>query len=98
MDPVYFARALTYREAALFLAGLERRYRAGWEQARMIAYYAVRPHVKVLSKSDLPQFPWERETDDVDTRTDEEKERELEALRAYAAQRDKELLKKMMNG
>lgn len=98
MDPVYFSRALTFREAALYLAGLDRRHRAGWEQARMIAYYAAMPHVKDFSRSALPHFPWEQEEIEPDTRTDEERESELAALRAFAAQRDKELLTKMMNG
>lgn len=35
MAPEYFKERLTYSEADDYLGGLHRRYRAGWEQARM---------------------------------------------------------------
>lgn len=37
MDPNYFKHELTYAEADDFLAGLHRKYRAGWEQARLVS-------------------------------------------------------------
>lgn len=96
MDPTYFARALSLYEASLFIAGLNRRCRAGWEQARLMAFYAARPHLKDFKFSDMPTFSWEEEVQD--TRSEEEKLREIEALRAFALERDKKLLYIKENG
>ena len=97
MDPIHFARALSLYEAKLFIAGLNRRNRAGWEQARLTAFYAALPHLKDFKFSDMPTFSWE-EVETTDTRTEEEKMKEIEALRAYALERDKKLLKLKENG
>ena len=100
MDPVYFARALSLREAALFLSGLSRRYRAAWEQARMIAKFAAAPHVKDFSDDMLPTFSWEHEDaqEDEDSHSEEREAAELEALRAYALKRDEQILINKQNG
>lgn len=62
-------------EAEAYLRGLERRKRAGWEQARYIAFNCLRPWVKNLSIDDMPTFSWERERIDP-----EDEERKLQAL------------------
>lgn len=62
-------------EAEAYLRGLERRKRAGWEQARYIAFNCLRPWVKNLSIDDMPTFSWEKEKIDP-----EEEERKLQAL------------------
>ena len=95
MNPEYFARSLTMVEANCFLKGLERRQRAGWEQARMVAAYAVGPHLKSFSFDMMPRFSWE--DNGAAQKSDEDKMKELEMLRAYAAARDAELLKKKYN-
>lgn len=97
MDPIHFARALSIYEAKLFIAGLNRRNRAGWEQARLTAFYAALPHLKDFKFSDMPTFSWE-EDETADTRSEEEKLKEIEALRVFALARDKELLKMKENG
>lgn len=97
MDPIHFARALSLYEARLFIAGLNRRYRAGWEQARLAAFYAARPHLKDFEFGNMPTFSWEDEKE-ADPRSEEEKLKEIEALRAYALERDKDLLKMKENG
>ena len=99
MSPEYFARALSLYEAKLFVAGLERRYHAGWQQARYAGYWAAVPHLKNFEHDKMPRFWFEKEHDKAnDTRTEEEKMKELEALRAYALERDKKLLKLKENG
>lgn len=62
-------------EAEAYLRGLERRKRAGWEQARYIAFNCLRPWVKNLSIDEMPTFSWERERIDP-----EDEERKLQAL------------------
>ena len=48
------------------MRGLRRRQHSGWEQARLIAFYCLRPWVKDLQMEMLPQFPWEKMTQTVD--------------------------------
>lgn len=62
-------------EAEAYLRGLERRKRAGWEQARYIAFNCLRPWVKNLSIDDMPTFSWEKERIDPEV-----EERKLQAL------------------
>lgn len=62
-------------EAEAYLRGLERRKRAGWEQARYIAFNCLRPWVKNLTIDDMPAFSWEKERIDP-----EDEERKLQAL------------------
>ena len=64
-------------EAEAYLRGLERRKRAGWEQARYIAFNCLRPWVKNLTIDDMPTFSWEKEMIDP-----EDEERKLQALGA----------------
>lgn len=97
MAPEYFARALSLYEAKLFIAGVERRYHAGWQQARYAGYWAAMPHLKRFEFSDMPRFSFEEEGK-VDKKTEEEEMRELEQLRALALARDKEILMKKENG
>ena len=97
MDPVYFARALSLREAALFISGLSRRNRAGWEQARLIAKFAAAPHVKGFTDDMLPTFAWEKEEEEA-PHNEEREMAELAALRAYALKRDEQILINKQNG
>ena len=64
-------------EAEAYLRGLERRKRAGWEQARYIAFNCLRPWVKNLTIDDMPAFSGEKEMIDP-----EDEERKLQALGA----------------
>lgn len=87
MDPIYFARALSFPEAAAFIRGLEMRRREAWEQARYVAFFAARPHLKDFDFEDMPRFSWEKEEKKVNLN-------ELAALKEFALKRDEELLKK----
>ena len=91
MSPDYFRFRLSSFEARAYLRGMSRRYRAAWEQARYIAYYAAAPHCKDFDADKMVKFPWE---DNVSPETlgDDWKE-ELEALRERVLIRDKMLLK-----
>ncbi len=79
MTPADFARASIY-EAVHFAAGVRRRYREGWAQARLVAYMAAAPHCKHLDIYDVAKFTWEEASSPVET--PEEKEAALERLRA----------------
>ena len=92
MDPRYFAHTLTLYEARLFVAGLQRRRQESWEMARYQAFHSVAPHCKDFSFEKMPKFSWELETEGVTEMSEEEKIKELEALRRYALNRDKQLL------
>ena len=96
MSPEYFARALSLREAKLFISGLNRRYHAAWEQARMVGYYAAAPHLRDFDADKMPRFGWEE--DSGNQQSAETSLAELEALRAYALARDEKLLKTKVNG
>lgn len=99
ISPEYFARALSLYEAKLFIAGLDRRYHAGWLQARYTGYWAAVPHLKNFDAEKMPRFWFEEERGEKeDTRTEEEKMKEFEALRAYALARDEKLLKNKEDG
>lgn len=97
MNPEYFARALSLYEAKHFIAGLDKRYRAGWEQARFTGYWAAKPHYKDFHPENMPLFFWERDSSAAalipDERTEEEKMAAFNVLRNYALERDKKLLK-----
>jgi hypothetical protein len=94
MNPEYFARALSLYEAKLFIAGLDRRYHAGWQQARFAGYWAAMPHLKNFDFEKMPKFLFEKEDEEADDRTEDQKAAELDALRAYALERDAKLLRK----
>lgn len=68
---------MTAYEAQAFVNGVARRSRSGWEQARYVAFCALKPWAKGLDMTDMATFPWEE-----DYQTDEEKEAAIEALRA----------------
>ena len=77
MSPEYFHRHMTFREADDYLAGLQRRYRQGWEMARMQADIVARcaGNKKGLEKM---VFPWETERGHAPEVSDEER-RQMEA-------------------
>lgn len=79
MTPTDFARASIY-EAVHLAAGVRRRYREGWMQARLVAYMAAAPHCKHLDFYKVARFSWEDEPSPVETQ--EEREAALERLRA----------------
>lgn len=91
MDPIYFARALSFPEAAAFIRGLEMRRREAWEQARYVAFFAARPHLKDFDFEDMPRFSWELKEQN---KSKVANMKEFEALKKFALKRDKELLTK----
>lgn len=91
MDPIYFARALSFPEAAAFIRGLEMRRREAWEQARYIAFFAVRPHLKDFEFKDMPRFTWELKGNNKPKVVNME---EFEVLKEFALKRDEKLLAK----
>lgn len=94
MDPRYFAHTLTFYEAGLFLKGLERRKRSGWEAARYIAFQALRPYAKDgFSIEDMGKFYWE-----IPHKALADEEDEIRKLRERVRKEDEELLKKLNNG
>lgn len=68
------------------MRGVERKERAGWEQARYIAYYCMRPWAgEGFSMEDMVHFPWEKETDEETPLTEaEEREEEKRILTKMA--------------
>lgn len=46
-------------EAEAYMRGVGRRDRAGWEQARFVAYSTMRPWCKNLKLEDMARMPWE---------------------------------------
>ena len=78
MIPADFARASIY-EAVHYAAGVRRRYREGWAQARLVAYMAAAPHCKNLDIYNVARLPWEEEATPVETQ--EEREAALARLR-----------------
>lgn len=58
MSPEYFHTRLTYGEADDFLCGMNRRYRAGYDQSRMVAATIGKLFAKDYR---IPTFPWEKE-------------------------------------
>lgn len=59
MSPHYFAHVPLF-EALRFAAGVQRRYRAGWEQARFSSFVIARPNYKELDFDGLLNLPWEK--------------------------------------
>ena len=53
---------MTGYEAEAYARGVRRRIRAGWEQARYVAYYSLLPWAKDLQIADMIEFPWEKDT------------------------------------
>lgn len=93
MDPRYFAHTLTLYEAELFCLGLQRRRQLAWEVARYQAYYSAAPHCKDFTPDKMGRFPWD-EDGSIEQLSEEEELQELAALRARAAARDAEFLKR----
>jgi hypothetical protein len=81
MQPDYFARVSIY-EAVHFAAGVRRRYRESWHQARYIAYMAAAPHCKDLRFEEMIKFKWEEPVKPVES--EEEKAAALARLKAHA--------------
>lgn len=86
MSPEYFHRHMTFREADDYLAGLQRRYRQGWEMARMQADTVARcaGNEEGLEKM---VFPWEKERGHAPEVSDEE----IRQMEAEARQFELEL-------
>ena len=95
MQPQYFKHVATVREIELFLKGLQERERSAWERARYEAFYSVAPYCKNPNPDIMGKFPWEKNEDDAVSI--EEQRRELEELRARAAERDAKYFQKFKN-
>ena len=89
MNPDYFAHISVY-EAEHFAAGVRRRYREGWMQARLVAYMAAAPHCKNLDFAEVAQFSWESE-DVQDVQSEDAQEAAIERLRAMVPNVEKML-------
>ena len=60
VSPEYFHLHMTYCEAGDFLAGMQRRYRQGWEQTRLSVDVAARC---AGNKDGVDiRFPWDEDT------------------------------------
>ena len=59
LAPEYFFRASLY-ELVHYAAGVRRRYRDAWQQARFIAFFAASPHCKDLDFDNMIKFSWEK--------------------------------------
>lgn len=69
---------MTMYEAEAYVRGVQRKQRAGWEQARYIAYCTLRPWSKDLDINSMMPFPWESDADEL---SEEEQDEALSALR-----------------
>lgn len=81
MEPGYFAREATPGEIGAYIRGLERRQRAGWEQARLIAFSCLRPWVKDIELNEVAHFYWEEDDDEAPAMSEEEEKEELRKMR-----------------
>lgn len=66
--------------------------RRSWEQARMVAYFAFKPHVKKNTMNTMEsfiKFPWEKRPDGAAISTDEINEIVRKYGRYYDAENDK---------
>lgn len=79
MSPGYFHARLTFREAEDYLRGINRRCRAGYDQARMVTTIIGRLFAKNYTP---PTFPWEKEENDPQVKPPTEGE--IRQLRADA--------------
>ena len=79
LAPDYFFHASLY-ELVHFAAGVRRRYREAWLQARFIGYCAAAPHCKNLELEKLIKFAWERDVRGEDVAA-EEQEAAIERMR-----------------
>ena len=95
MSPDYFGSRLTAYEAAAYVRGLARRYRAAWEQARYTSFHAAAPHcTKEFTFESLGKFSWEDDSSDNGEEfnegwNDEAWSDEITKLRERAIARDK---------
>lgn len=91
MDPGYFKRELTFAEADDFLAGLHRRYRPGWEQARLTS--DVTAMCMGNKEGTRIKFGWEREREEK-AKSPAPDSREKERLAEEARRLEQELNKR----
>jgi len=80
-------------EAEAYVAGVQRRSRAGWEQARFVAFCCLKPWSKDLNLDTFLQFPWEEEG----KLSEEEQHSMIEEMRARVTEFS-EFLKNKNNG
>lgn len=74
---------MTDYELAIILQDIAYIDRASWEQTRLLGYInAQTQSTKRLDFSDICTFPWERDTQNIET--EEETEEQLQALRERA--------------
>lgn len=77
-------------EAEAYVRGVQRRYRPGWEQARLVAFCVLRPWSKDLRIDDVMRFPWSEE-ESVETMSEDEELRAIESLRAMAKDMERKM-------
>lgn len=81
MSPDYFHTRLTYSEADDYLAGMNRRCRAGYDQARLVASTIGMLFAKNYT---VPVFPWEEERRQKETEASVPDEEEMIQLEREA--------------
>ena len=91
LSPQYFFSQMTIPEAEAYVRGMSRRCRAGWEQARLIAFCTMRIWCQELNADNFINFPWEHEQAPVTTQKD------VDRLRAMIPQFES-LLSSKRNG
>lgn len=83
-----FLYELRFWEIILIIRGYFKRYHAGWEQARLVAYHAAHAmgskHTPPVITQWLP-FDWEKHLHEDDLPSDEEVEEERKKLQAMNA-------------
>lgn len=79
LAPDYFFHASLY-ELIHYAAGVRRRYREGWLQARFVGYCACAPHCKNVEYEELIKFAWEV-GEQGDEMSEAEKEAAIDRLR-----------------
>ena len=80
MSPEYFHELLTYGEADDYLGGMHRRYRYGYDQARMITSIIG----QLFAQNYTPvRFPWEEQTTNTAPPTEEEMQDILQDAKAW---------------
>ena len=94
VSPEYFMDRMSWAEAESFMDGFESKRKENWEMVRRVVHATFQSQsTKILELEDVLHFPW----DDEDDRSQDDDEKDIEALRQKAMQM-KELLKKKENG